>query len=355
MTGQQAQLRRRPVAGTGILVTELGFGAAPIGNLYRSITDGQASATVDAAWEGGIRYFDTAPHYGLGLSERRLGAALRGYSRDQFVISTKVGRLLMPNPSPCGSDLAADFDVPDNLTRVRDYTAAGVRRSLEQSLDRLRLDRIDIALVHDPDDHLRQAVEEAIPALCALRAEGLIGCVGIGMNHVEPLRWLIDQQYAPGVGIDVVMIAGRWTLLDRSAEPLLDQCARQGISVLSAAPFNSGLLAFDEPAAGGYFNYRAASPTILERAQIFAQTARRHGSTLPQAALRFPLRHPAVVSTVAGMQKPEEARTNARLVASGLPDSAWQALGEATPLPGHLPDGRRSPSQGNKRPTTEDT
>ncbi len=326
MSGQQAPLRRRPIGATGVAVTELGLGAAPIGNLYRSITDDQAHATVEAAWDGGIRYFDTAPHYGLGLSERRLGATLRHYGRDEFTISTKVGRLLVPNPSPSGSDLAADFDVPDDLTRVRDYTAAGVRRSLEQSLDRLRLDRVDIALVHDPDDHLRQAVEEAIPALCELRADGLIGGIGIGMNHVEPLRWLISRQYAPGVGIDVIMIAGRWTLLDRSAEPLLDECERRGISVLSAAPFNSGLLASDDPAAGGYFDYRAASRTILERAQICAQTARRHGSTLPQAALRFPLRHPAVVSTVAGMQNRDEVCTNTTLARSDLPDTAWQAL-----------------------------
>lgn len=221
-------LARRPVADTAIAVTELGFGAAPIGNLYSAISDGQAKATVAAAWEGGVRYFDTAPHYGLGLSERRLGAALRVFNREDFVVSTKVGRLLVPNPAPCGTDLAADFDVPDDLTRVRDYSAAGARASVEQSLDRLGLDRIDIALVHDPDDHLQQAAEETIPALCVLRDEGLVGCVGVGMNYADPLRWLVAQSYPSGVGIDAIMIAGRWTLLDRTAEPLLDECADHG-------------------------------------------------------------------------------------------------------------------------------
>lgn len=324
-------LARRTIGGTGIAVTELGFGAAPIGNLYAAISDAQARATVEAAWSGGIRYFDTAPHYGLGLSERRLGAALGSFDRDDFVVSTKVGRLLVPNPAPSGSDQAADFDVPDDLTRVRDYSAAGVRTSLEQSLERLGLDRIDIALVHDPDDHLQQAAEETIPALCALRDAGLIGGVGVGMNHVEPLRWLIGQQYATGVGIDAIMIAGRWTLLDRTAEPLLDDCARRRIAVLSAAPFNSGLLATDQPQPGGYFNYRAADEGVLERARAFAETSRQHGDTLPQTALRFPLRHRAVASTVAGMQSPDEAGANARLVARDLSDTAWEALASLTP------------------------
>lgn len=325
------QLTRRGIADTGIAVTECGFGAAPIGNLYSAISDDQAKATVDAAWEGGIRYFDTAPHYGLGLSERRLGAALRSVDRADFVVSTKVGRRLVPNPAPSGNDRAADFDVSDDLTRVRDYSAAGVRVSLEQSLGRLGLDRIDIALVHDPDDHLQQAAEETIPALCALRDEGLIRCVGVGMNYVDPLRWLVAQSYPAGAGIDAVMIAGRWTLLDRAAEPLLDDCARHDIAVLSAAPFNSGLLATDEPRPGGYFHYRAAADDVLERAQAFATESRRHGASLPQVALRFPLRHPAVVSTVAGMQTPGEARTNARLAAYDLPDSAWQALAQVPP------------------------
>lgn len=331
MRDSRTQLPRRAIAATGVAVTELGFGAAPIGNLYSAIGDDQAKATVDAAWEGGVRYFDTAPHYGLGLSERRLGAALACFDRDEFVISTKVGRLLVPNSAPSGSDLAADFDVPDDLTRIRDYSAAGVRRSLEHSLDRLGLDRVDIALVHDPDDHLEQAAQEAIPALCELRDTGLIRCVGVGMNHVEPLRRLIAEPYSPGVNIDVIMIAGRWTLLERTAEPLLDECARHGISVLSAAPFNSGLLAAETPEPQGYFNYRAAEQNVLDRARAFAEALRRYGSVLPQAALRFPLRHPAVAATVAGMQSPGEAHRNAVLVAGDLSVPAWAELDHLQP------------------------
>lgn len=331
MSDSRTQLPRRAIAATGVAVTELGFGAAPIGNLYSAIGNDQARATVDAAWEGGVRYFDTAPHYGLGLSERRLGAALERFHREEFVISTKVGRLLVPNSAPVGNDLAADFDVPDDLTRIRDYSADGVRASLEHSLDRLGLDRIDIALVHDPDDHLEQAAQEAIPALCELRDSGLIRCVGVGMNHVEPLRRLIAEPYPSGVGIDVIMIAGRWTLLERAAEPLLDDCARRGISVLSAAPFNSGLLAADDPRPGGYFNYRAVDKDTLEQARAFAEASRRHGYTLPQAALRFPLRHPAVASAVAGMQSPQEAHRNAMLIAGDLTEPAWAELDHVDP------------------------
>jgi D-threo-aldose 1-dehydrogenase len=323
-------MQRRTIGKTGVEVTELGFGAAPIGNLYRAITDEQATATVQAAWDGGIRYFDTAPHYGVGLSERRLGAALQQYPRDEFVLSTKVGRLLVPNDKRSGTDHAAGFDCPDELTRVFDYSAAGVRRSLEESLERLGLDRIDIALVHDPDDHLEQAAEEAIPALCELRDQGLIRCVGLGMNYVDPLLWFVTRDYPPGVGPDVILVAGRWTLLDRTAQPLLDACADRGVGVISAAPFNTGLLAHSEPPTDGYFNYEPVTPEVLERAREFAAASRSHGVDLPQAAMRFPLRHPAVVAVLAGMQTPEEAASNTRLVADDLSEEAWAAI-EAVP------------------------
>ncbi|HEY9293679.1 MAG TPA: aldo/keto reductase, partial [Microlunatus sp.] len=284
------------IGNTSLAVTELGLGAAPIGNLYRAISDEQATATVDAAWEGGIRYFDTAPHYGLGLSERRLGQALRDRPRDEYVISTKVGRLLVPNPNPTGAD-SEGFDHADDLTRVRDYSAAGVRRSLEQSLERLGLDRIDIALVHDPEDHLEQAAEEALPALCELRDAGMISAVGLGMNFVDPLHWFVTRDNS-AYTLDVILVAGRWTLLDRSAGPLLDACAEHGVSVLSAAPFNTGLLAHREPPADGYFNYEPVTAEVLEAARRFAATAEHHGGRLPQVAMRFPLRHPAVAAVV---------------------------------------------------------
>lgn len=324
-------MQRRKIGTTGLEVTEFGFGAAPIGNLYRAITDEQAEATVDAAWDGGIRYFDTAPHYGLGLAERRLGAALRKRPRGEFVLATKVGRLLVPSPAADrrGRD-AEGFDVPTELRRVRDYSAAGIRRSLDESRERLGLDSIDIALVHDPDDHLRQAAEESIPALSQLRAAGEIGAVGVGMNYVQPLLDLVTHDYPAGVGIDVILAAGRWTLLDRTARPLLDACAERGISVIAAAPFNSGLLASSQPPADGRFNYEPATPQVLAKAREYAEAARSVGVDLPHAALRFPLRHPAVASVLAGMQTPTEASSNTAC-AEDLPESAWRAIEAVTP------------------------
>ncbi|MGH3716170.1 MAG: aldo/keto reductase, partial [Micromonosporaceae bacterium] len=252
-------LARRPVGRTGLSVSTLGFGGASIGNLYRAVDDQTAAATVAAAWDAGIRYFDTAPHYGLGLSERRLGAALAAYPRSSYVVSTKVGRLLVPNPAPTGDDMANLFAVPDELTRVRDYSADGVRRSLEASLARLGLDRIDIVLVHDPDDHVDQTVAEAIPALVRLREEGVVGAVGVGMN-----QWQAPCRIVEKCDVDAVMVAGRWTLLDRTAQPLLDLCAVRGVSVLAAAPFNSGLLARPEPSGAGHFDYAAPAPELVD-------------------------------------------------------------------------------------------
>src|SRR5689334_15858656 len=182
-------MKRRDYRRGGSL-TELGLGGSQLGNLFQESTDAESEAAVEAAWQAGIRYFDTAPHYGLGLSERRLGKALAGYPRDSFTLSTKVGRALDANPHPTGSDLeSGGFAVPDDLVRRWDFSADGVRRSLEESLERLGLDRIDIVYVHDPDDHADQAVAEAIPALVALREQGVVGAVGIGMNQVVvPLR-----------------------------------------------------------------------------------------------------------------------------------------------------------------------
>jgi len=323
-------MKRRSLGRTGLEVTELGYGGAPIGNLYSAITDEQALASVRAAWDGGIRYFDTAPHYGIGLSERRLGKALQEFPRGEFVISTKVGRLLRPNPHPIGRDQEG-FDTPDDVIRVYDYSADGVRRSLDESRERLGLDKIDIALVHDPDDHLEQAAEESIPALCELRSQGVIGAVGLGMNYVEPLLDFVTRDYPTGVSIDAILVAGRWTLLDRSGRRLLDACADRGISVISAAPFNSGLLARPEPPESGTFNYEPASAELLDRARRFATVAREHGAQLPQAAIRFPLRHPAVASVLAGMKSPEEVATNCGLVAADLDPAAWRELDAVEP------------------------
>jgi len=307
---------------TGVAVTELGFGGAPIGNLYTPVSDAQARATVDAAWAAGVRYFDTAPHYGLGLSEQRLGAALRERPRAEFTVSTKVGRLLVPNASPRGSDLdIGGFAVPDALTRVFDFSRDSVLRSLESSLERLGLDRIDIVLIHDPDDHLDSALAQAVPALVELREQGVVGAVGAGMNTVNPLLRFVYES-----DVDVVMVAGRWTLLDRSAAPLLDACAESGVAVLAAAPFNSGLLAEELPAEGTRFDYAPAAPGLLAAARRYADLARCHGATLPQLALQFPLRHPAVAGVVAGMVTPEQSTADAAWLATPVPEPLWDGV-----------------------------
>jgi D-threo-aldose 1-dehydrogenase len=315
-------MRANRIGQTSVQVTELAFGGAPIGNLYTALDEGTARATVHAAWDGGVRYFDTAPHYGLGLSERRLGAALASYPRARYAVSTKVGRLLVDNPAPTGSDLASGgFDVADRLRREFDYSRDGVLRCVDASLRRLGLDYLDIVYVHDPEDHMDTALGEAIPALAELRGQGVIGAIGAGMNFTEPLRRIVAES-----DVDVVLVAGRWTLLDRSAETLLHECASKSVSVVAAAPFNSGLLARPWPAADDRFDYTPASADLLGRARALAAACQRHGTVLPHAALRFPPRHEAVACVLAGMRTPEEAATDTGWASTPLPDSLWSEL-----------------------------
>ncbi len=314
-------MKTNPLGRTRVEVSTLGFGAAPIGNLFSAVDDQTAQSTIDAAWEGGIRYFDTAPHYGLGLSERRLGSALASRPRDEYVVSTKVGRLLVSNPTPNGSDLAAGFAVRDDLTREYDYTRDGVRRSLDESLARLGLDRVDIVYVHDPEQHMDTAISQAIPALVQLRDEGVVGAVGAGMNYVDPLL-----RFASETDIDVVMAAGRWTLLDRSAAPLLAACQQRSISVIAAAPFNSGLLAQTWPPDDAQYDYGPAPATILARARAAARICGAYGATLPHAAMQFPLHHPAVSAVVAGMRSTDQVAQDLTWAISSLPAGLLAAL-----------------------------
>ncbi|MCL7378328.1 aldo/keto reductase [Streptomyces sp. 35G-GA-8] len=315
----------RGLGRTRVRVSPLGFGAAPIGNLYTPLDENQALAAVDAAWDAGVRYYDTAPHYGLGLSERRLGAALAHRPRAEFTVSTKVGRLLEPHPAPTGSDLAAGgFAVPDTLIRRPDYSRDGVLRSLEGSLIRLGLDRVDIVYVHDPDDHVDAALDQALPALAALRDQGVIGAVGVGMNAVAPLLRVVAE-----ADVDAVMVAGRWTLLDRTARPLLDACAERGVSVVAAAPFNSGLLSRPHPPDDAFFDYGPAPEAVLRRARRLAEVCARHGTVLPHAAVRFPLRDPVVAGVVAGFRSSAEVTSAALWIADDLTDDAWSDLDAA--------------------------
>lgn len=320
-------MKSHAVGRNGLAVSVLGFGGAGIGNLYSPLDKDTARAAVDAAWDGGVRYFDTAPHYGLGLSERRLGAALAHRPRNEYVISTKVGRLLVPNPHPTGSDLSSGgFAVADDWTRAHDYSRDGVHRSIEASLSRLGLDRLDIVYVHDPEDHLPAAIAGAIPALVELREQGVIGAVGAGMNLVAPLRQLVAQ-----TDLDVLMVAGRWTLLDRTAGPLLADCAATGVSVVAAAPFNSGLLASPWPTGEAHFDYETASLDVVERARELARICQRHGDVLPHVAVQFPLRAESVACVVAGIRTPAQAVANVEWATTPVAEELWALLDEQAP------------------------
>lgn len=307
---------------TDVMVTSLGFGAAPIGNLFKSVSDDEAAGAVATAWESGVRYFDTAPHYGLGLSEVRLGRALADKDRSEFVISTKVGRLLTPNPSPTGSDLErGGFAVHDDLVRTLDYSGDGVKRSIEESLSRLDMDYIDIVYVHDPDDHVEQVIAETFPALLALREQGVVKAVGAGMNFWAPLLRFVER-----CDIDLVMEAGRWTLLDRSAQPLLDACLERHVAVVAAAPFNSGVLAHARPRPDDHFDYQTISPELFLKATALADLCARFDVELPIAAMQFPLRHESVVTVVAGIRNESQARTSTAWMQTGIPEALWEQL-----------------------------
>lgn len=317
MTGS---LPRHRLGRTDAWVTPVGFGGASLGNLYRETTETEAEGAVSAAWDEGIRAFDTAPHYGLGLSERRLGAALAAYPRDEYQVSTKVGRLLVPNPNPGGQD--ESFAVPDDLMREWDFSRDGVRRSLESSLQRLNLDRIDTVFVHDPDVAYAGAAREGLEALAELKAEGLVTAVGVGTNDSAGLAELLDDGL-----IDVVMLAGRYTLLEQGAlESVLEPAVAAGASVIAVAVYNSGLLAAPRPPADATYDYQPAPAELLARANRLADACERHGVTLPEAALAFPLRHPAVVAVALGMRNATQVRQNVERFRAEVPEALWSEL-----------------------------
>ncbi|HTI22644.1 MAG TPA: aldo/keto reductase [Kutzneria sp.] len=318
-TGMGARaLPRRPA----VCLTSLGFGAAQGGNLYHATSDETFHAAVETAWDAGIRYFDTAPHYGLGLSERRLGAALRARPRDAFTLSTKVGRLLVPSPQTAHQRDPEGFDVPAALRREWDFSRDGVRRSLEASLQRTGLDRIDIVYLHDPDEHWEQAATQAVPALVELRDEGVIGAVGAGMNQSALLTRFVRE-----TDVDLVMCAGRYTLLEQGAlDDLLPAAEERGVGVVIAGVYNSGLLAQNRPPADATYNYRPAPAELIDRARRIAALCEAHGVTLPAAALAFVQAHPAVVSTVVGLRTAEQVHETLRRAGAPVPDELWPAL-----------------------------
>ncbi|WP_314219878.1 aldo/keto reductase [Streptomyces zaehneri] len=315
---------------SGVPVSPLGFGAAVIGNLFTEVGEEQAHEAVAAAWQQGIRYFDTAPHYGLGLSERRLGAALREHPRSRYTVSTKVGRRLEAADRG-GDDLADGFAVPATHRRVWDFSADGVRRALEASLERLGLDRVDVVYLHDPDDHAEEAFREGYPALEKLRAEGVVGAIGAGMNQAEMLT-----RFVRDTDVDVVLCAGRYTLLDqRAGAELLPAAVERGVSVVVGGAFNSGLLA--DPRPGATFDYARAPAGLLDRALRMKETADRHGITLRAAALAFCAAHPAVASVLVGARSAAEVRDCAEQFTTRVPAAFWRELRDTGLLPPEEP------------------
>lgn len=313
-------------------VPSLGYGAANVGNLFRPLTDDEAWAVLEAAWDAGIRHFDTAPHYGLGLSERRLGAFLSGKPREEYFLSTKVGRLLRANPEheAGGLDTANDFHVPDDLSRVWDFSAAGIRSSLDESRERLGIERIDLLYLHDPERHdLDLALAEALPALEQLRADGEVAQIGIGSMTTHALAASVR-----GADLDLIMVAGRYTLLEQpAAADVLPACQDNGTGVVAASVFNSGLLAQSEPRRDGRYEYGQLPEELWDRLVRIAAICADHDVPLPAAALQFPLQSDVVRSVVVGGSRPAQLLQNAEYAALEIPASLWQTLAAEALIP----------------------
>ena len=315
----------RACARAGLRLSALGMGCAPIGGLYQAVTEEQARAAVDAAWELGMRYFDTAPYYGYTRSERRLGAALAGRPRGDYVISTKVGRVMEPDASVRpGEDGWAD---PLPFRPRYDYSYDGVLRSYEDSLQRLGVEQIDILFVHDigaathgaQHQHYWQQLTQGggLRALQGLREQGCVRAIGLGVNEWEVVRDAMQE-----CALDCTLLAGRYTLLEQGAlSPFLEACQRQGNAIVIGGPFNSGVLA-----GNGKFNYADAPPAVLARVEAIAAVCREFDVPLQAAALQFPLAHPAVVSCIPGAHGVAQLRQNAAWFEQAIPPALWQEL-----------------------------
>lgn len=302
-------MRSTFVRETGVSLTHIGLGTAQLGDLFQPLDEFTARGIVDAAWEDGIRYFDTAPHYGLGLAEERLGAALRDRPRAEFTLSTKVGRLIV--------------EVDGGRSRAWDFSAAGARTSLADSRRRLGVEGLDIALVHDPEDHLDAALGGAYPELERLRAEGEVGAIGVGSKHLPSLIRFVRE-----TDVDLVMVAGRLTLLDHSAlDELVPLCEERGVGIVGAGVFNSGILAAERPDRGGRFDYAAAPEAVVRRASELAVASAREGFTLRSAAIAF-AQHPSpVVSIVLGAETVDQVHANTTAAENrGDVDALWRAV-----------------------------
>ncbi len=320
--------KRRRVGRTAIEVTEMGLGGGPLGNLMGALGDDEATATLEAGLAGGIRYFDTAPFYGYGLSERRVGNVLRHQDREGFVLSTKVGRLLAASPEAHGADDEFPFGLP--FVARFDYSYDAVMRSIEDSLQRLALNRVDIVFMHDVDTRTHgdkaqevfaEAMDGAYRALETLRGEGVIGALGMGVNE-----WEICVQAMGRGDFDCFLVAGRYTLLEQGAvETMLPECERRGVSMIVGAPFNSGILA-SGIAGGGYYDYAAPPPEVVSAVRGIEAVCEANAVPLGAAALQFPLGHPAVAAVIPGTRSAAEAKANLALFETAIPEQLWSDL-----------------------------
>jgi D-threo-aldose 1-dehydrogenase len=321
---------RVPLGRSGLSVTRLGFGAASIGGVFDEVREADGLATIERAWELGVRYFDVAPLYGYGTGERRIGLSLAGRDRDDFVVSTKVGKLVrrVDEVDP-GADVDrdafgdrrdADPTQDSGFRVVFDYSRDGILRSIDESLGRLGLDRLDILYLHDPDDHWEAAIGQAYPTLHRLREEGVVGAIGAGMNQSAMLT-----RFAREGDFDVFLVAGRYTLLDQDAlAELLPTCLERNVAVVVGGVMNSGILA--APAQTGRFNYKPPPAEIVERARRLAAVCEHHDVPLKAAAIQFPLAHPAVASVVAGVGRVDHLEEYPVFMREAIPAALWAEL-----------------------------
>ena len=311
---------RVPLGRGGLQVGRFGFGGAPIGGLFESVNDERALASLTKAWDIGMRYFDTAPHYGAGTSERRIGSFLSGKPSAEWVLSTKVGRLIETDEKAPSLSASDGFVGEVGVRRVFDFSRDGIRRSFDASLERLGVDHVDVLFLHDPDEHWQQAIDEAWPALAGLRDEGAVRSIGAGMNQSSMLARFVRE-----TDMDVVLLAGRYTLLDQQAlDDLLPACLERRTSVVVGGVFNSGILA--RPDRNLTYDYGQAPPDVIERARQIADVCQHHSVDLPAAAIQFPLAHPAITTELIGARSPQEIEQNARYSHAPIPTQLWDDL-----------------------------
>ena len=318
-------------SGATLAFQDLGLGTAPLGNLYGPLPEDQVQATFDAAWAHGCRYFDTAPLYGLGLAETRLNHFLRGKPRDSYLVSTKVGRLLTVSAPEERTGLGKFFDCPSRK-QVYDYTGDGVQNSLFASLERLGLDRIDIVYGHDidlfnhgtpeqRDAYLKTFLDSGLPALVELRNQGVIKAIGAGLNE-----WETCETLARHGDCDIFLLAGRYTLLEQTAlDSFLPLCVEKGIHVVIGGAFNSGILA-SGAVEGATYDYEPAPPEVMDKVRRIEAVCSAHGVSIAEAALSFPLHHPAVATVVPGAAHPDQVERNYRTLARAIPEGLWADL-----------------------------